>query len=330
MINNFRVRTWTTVFLGAALGATAIAQTTVSVDPRATYLRQNGENTTFSTVPVALSSLGASPGNLLQIRQIGVANTGTGTTRAMCGLFSSSSTILGNSNTNRVPGAIAAGTPYISGNTFFGNIPTDIPQDFLISDWSLDPSTPRSVVVTVPTGATHIFFGIPDTLFQDNSVNTAPFGVTVRTVNPKSFSGFVNLEDYDLEFGENVKFDIVIDGAVVETRTIQLGVNGQFIFFSPFSGPLQVRVKGSKWISALSGVINAGPGSVTGINLLCPGGDVDDDNEVSILDYIVLSTAYGSEQGQPSYRAAADLDGDGMITILDYLILSKNYGRMGA
>jgi hypothetical protein len=125
-------------------------------------------------------------------------------------------------------------------------------------------------------------------------------------------------------------FDIVIDGAVVETRTIQLGVNGQFIFFSPFSGPLQVRVKGSKWISALSGVINAGPGSVTGINLLCPGGDVDDDNEVSILDYIFLSTAYGSEQGQPSYRAAADLDGDGMITILDYLILSKNYGRMGA
>jgi subtilisin family serine protease len=58
-------------------------------------------------------------------------------------------------------------------------------------------------------------------------------------------------------------------------------------------------------------------------------GDVDDDNEVSILDYLELSNKFGLESSDSGFSIRADLDGDGSISILDYLLLSGNYGLQG-
>jgi len=58
-------------------------------------------------------------------------------------------------------------------------------------------------------------------------------------------------------------------------------------------------------------------------------GDVDGDNEVSIGDYALLSSAFGSGPGDPNWIEAADLNGDLEVDILDFAILSGAWGRVG-
>jgi hypothetical protein len=60
------------------------------------------------------------------------------------------------------------------------------------------------------------------------------------------------------------------------------------------------------------------------------GGDADRDNIVSILDYLILSSQFELELGNPGFTGAADFDGDNIVSILDYLILSANFELEGA
>ena len=50
----------------------------------------------------------------------------------MIAVFSSSSTLLASNGPHRVPGAIEAGVDVVTATTFFGDVATDIPQDFAI------------------------------------------------------------------------------------------------------------------------------------------------------------------------------------------------------
>jgi hypothetical protein len=84
--------------------------------------------------------------------------------------------------------------------------------------------------------------------------------------------------------------------------------------------------------------------SVTlGTNPVSPelkAGDVDDDDTVSILDYIFLSSNYEKDSSAADWNtpdpgannaapADADFDGDGSISILDYITLSTNFEASG-
>jgi hypothetical protein len=50
-------------------------------------------------------------------------------------------------------------------------------------------------------------------------------------------------------------------------------------------------------------------------------GDINNDNIVNILDYTLLSNAFGTN------NSAADINNDGTVNILDYAILSNNFGK---
>jgi len=56
----------------------------------------------------------------------------------------------------------------------------------------------------------------------------------------------------------------------------------------------------------------------TGTNL---AGDINGDGIVNILDYTLLSNAFGTN------NSSADLNKDGIVNILDYTILSNNFGK---
>jgi len=58
-------------------------------------------------------------------------------------------------------------------------------------------------------------------------------------------------------------------------------------------------------------------------------GDVDGDNEVTLLDFGALVAAFGSAPGDTHWNANADLDGDEEVTLLDFGILVRNFGTLG-
>lgn len=58
-------------------------------------------------------------------------------------------------------------------------------------------------------------------------------------------------------------------------------------------------------------------------------GDIDGDYEVTIFDYIALSAAFGTSEGEPGYDILSDLDGDRHVTIFDYQIFSHFFGFSG-
>jgi hypothetical protein len=58
-------------------------------------------------------------------------------------------------------------------------------------------------------------------------------------------------------------------------------------------------------------------------------GDVDGDDIVSILDYLILSDKYETTNASFFWDGRPDLDGDGEVGILDYLILSARFDQEG-
>lgn len=98
-------------------------------------------------------------------------------------------------------------------------------------------------------------------------------------------------------------------------------------------GIYSVSVKGPHWLrrtftDAIE--ITADGGRVdTPFQLI--NGDADEDNEVSIGDYALLSGGYGLSYGDAGWSDYdnADFNMDLSIDIADYAILSANYGQIG-
>jgi hypothetical protein len=72
-------------------------------------------------------------------------------------------------------------------------------------------------------------------------------------------------------------------------------------------------------------LVTVGPGNPNTFSYALLGADIDDDNVVSIFDYIRLSDAFDSEPGLPNWDEAADLDADNVVSIFDYILLSTNF-----
>lgn len=91
---------------------------------------------------------------------------------------SGSATLPWSTNLHRVPDATDAGTGFVSANTWLGNLPTDIPQDFAVDDGS----TFSYAELCVPAGATHIFYTVSDSLFGDNADPNGDFGAETSII----------------------------------------------------------------------------------------------------------------------------------------------------
>jgi hypothetical protein len=56
-------------------------------------------------------------------------------------------------------------------------------------------------------------------------------------------------------------------------------------------------------------------------------GDINGDKTIDIYDAIIMGTAYGSKNGDPSWNPNADLNGSGEVDIYDAIILSTHFGE---
>ena len=150
---------------------------------------------------------------------------GDGTLRDAIGVFSSSDTLLGETEADRVPDAVSV----VEGN--FSEVVSD-PANEIAGDFQIPTQSvvPGGVLVRVPAGATHLFLGAADTQWFDN--NPIPpdgdYGVSItriyagRFLGDYNFDGIVNAADYTVwrdglgQSGVDLAGDGNLDGTVNE------------------------------------------------------------------------------------------------------------------
>ena len=175
-----------TAALLAGLAVPVVAQTTFAINPRAAYYRTNSDSPA-PPLMISLATVGALPGQWLLLQTAGGFSFGTTPDgqRSLAAVFSANNTVLSSSSPHRVPGAIAAGPSFASGNTYFGGLPTDIPEDFYVSrELYAD-----YVRVEVPAGAAWLIVGVSDSYFADNSDPNNDYAITVTPIATPSLPG---------------------------------------------------------------------------------------------------------------------------------------------
>jgi hypothetical protein len=143
-------------------------------------------------------------------------------------------------------------------------------------------------------------------------------------------SGSVDLQDFE---GRVEGMQIVLelrdsDNRVIETYTPELTEGGRFYVDSDYVGDCTFTAKGSHWLRQVASETNM-PLWGNSLSFRLTNGDCDDDNEVSIGDYSLLSHSFGLSAGDPNFLAEGDLNGDDTVDIGDFSILSANYGLVG-
>ncbi|MBX7135657.1 MAG: hypothetical protein K1X67_23565 [Fimbriimonadaceae bacterium] len=155
-------------------------------------------------------------------------------------------------------------------------------------------------------------------------VNLPP-GTVAGNINLQAFVGPVASQTVTMEILDQNTF------AVLDSENVTLDAGGNYSFTTAARGTFRVAAKSSHWLRRQRPdtiVLDTTKGA-SGVNLSLRNGDIDEDNEVGIGDYAILSFAYNSSPGDPNWEPMADLNGDDAVDIADYAILSDSYGEAG-
>lgn len=113
----------------------------------------------------------------------------------------------------------------------------------------------------------------------------------------------------------------------LQTVEVHLGPEGQFEFFTDLSGEYDLTFRGPTWLrNRVTAMIH---GLTEGVDVFLHNGDVNGDNVVNVLDFLILRGAFGTSPGHPWFVSGADLNRDNAVNIQDFLILRSNFGRAG-
>jgi hypothetical protein len=222
-------------------------------------------------------------------------------------------------------------------------------QDYAVGQGVLDASEllvptatsyTRVSIMSRIDPATPVFHDLKLTGINDNfwmCGNVLDYAVVLRPVS--YVTGKVTLQDYPagpLAQQVIIQFVDPLENTVMEEYGALLDAQGNYSVKTRNPGAIRIRVKASHWLSR--SLIMDFSNNVSGLNFSLINGDVDGDNEVTILDYLVVSKYYEKTSEMSDWKSPdsdgiapqdADVDGDGEISILDYLIVSGNYEKAG-
>lgn len=140
------------------------------------------------------------------------------------------------------------------------------------------------------------------------------------TVTLADFAGDVTQVPVDVEIREG--------GNVVRSETVNLDSVGRYTLTDVEPGTYDIAFKASHWLRVVVPV-TVSNSDVSGVDVVLTNGDIDGDNEVTLLDFGALVAAFGSIPGDSNWNADADLDGDDEVTLLDFGVLVQNFGAIG-
>ncbi len=116
---------------------------------------------------------------------------------------------------------------------------------------------------------------------------------------------------------------------IVRTTSAWVRPDGSYQFQTKLQGTYDIAFKGVSWLRKVVPNVTLSHSAPTTVDASLPNGDVDNDNQVTIFDYIEISDAFDATTADLNYNEAADLDRDEVITIFDYIILSSNFDLLG-
>lgn len=101
-----------------------------------------------------------------------------------------------------------------------------------------------------------------------------------------------------------------------------------FVLPAPASR-LLLTINGSPFLRATSVVGQGGGFGLPGNTVYLYTGDIDGDNEITLMDFGLLVRSFGTFAGDDGWNIDADLDGDGEITLMDFAWLVNHFGLIG-
>lgn len=113
------------------------------------------------------------------------------------------------------------------------------------------------------------------------------------------------------------------------TYNVSSNADGEFTIDNIYTGDYVVTVKNSHTLQvAATASITQGTVTIIEFDPL-PEGDANNDNQVTELDFSVLSKAFGTVEGGNGYNSAADFNVDTNVSVLDFSLLAENYNKKG-
>lgn len=132
-----------------------------------------------------------------------------------------------------------------------------------------------------------------------------------------------SLIDFELrEPGETAPIDIY---------QVTVAADGSYLLTGIEPGTYDLTAKGMNSLRAKQPNITVAASQQTsGINFSLLGGDADNNNVVSLVDFAILRAANGTRPGDPKWDPRADFNGNNQIDLTDFAILRSNSGKSGA
>lgn len=152
---------------------------------------------------------------------------------------------------------------------------------------------------------------------------------------PMRISGTVALQDYIAPvLGRPITIEIRNVGSTtpLQSTVVNLASTGAFtldVSNTLLPGTYDVAAKGSHWLRKKLGSISVNTVGANGLAFELINGDVDGDNEVTLVDFGRLSAAFGTSLGDAGFDLEADLNGDQEVNLFDYAILAARFTLVG-
>lgn len=152
--------------------------------------------------------------------------------------------------------------------------------------------------------------------------------------NPGTVAGHAYLQNIDESTSsEGIQIEVEVRDAgtlnIVDIQYPMLEDSGIWFYETSMRGDFDFAIKASHWLRKVVPFRTIDDFGSFSINAILVNGDVDGDNEVTLVDFGLLSSAFGSVEGDPNWLDGADLNVDGEVNLVDHAILSSTFGLAG-
>jgi thermitase len=139
----------------------------------------------------------------------------------------------------------------------------------------------------------------------------------------QGIQGKVLLEAKNLHGGISVKISNT-------DRAVFTNNDGFYEIHDLPEGTYDLEISYHSYLKKRVGPVNVSSGVVHTIpDLSLKAGDIDENNEVDLFDFVMMSHAYGTTVGDPRWNSCADIVVDSRIDLYDLFWIAKNYGEKG-